>query len=221
MSRIRRRLSSLAAIGLAVAGIAPTRALASNDADSADGTVFIRLVGNVRILRGEDSRVRRELLLGLADVPVATGSGFIVSPDGWIITNLHVVSGGTRVATIAGEKVEITVDVQRIEVLVPGSPDDPSPRHFQASVSASDPDLDLAVLYVSGQNLPHVPLGDSDAITSGEPVRAIGYPFGEELEIAKPAAAPDSLPAATVSPGTDTGVECAGQITTCACARRR
>jgi S1-C subfamily serine protease len=73
---------------------------------------------------------------------------------------------------------------------------------FLASVTASDADLDLAILYVSGQNLPYVSLGDSDAIASGDPVRALGYPFGEQVEIGLGSrAGADVTPGITVSPG--------------------
>jgi S1-C subfamily serine protease len=193
--RVARVIAGTLAAMVTAAWVRPARA------EPVDGTVFIRLIGNIQVLRGDDARLRREVLLGLSDVPVASGSGFIVSPDGWIITNLHVLSGERRVALIAGEKVEITVDVQRIEVVLPGSARDPAPRAYQASLTASDADLDLAVLYVSGQELPYVPLGDSDAIASGAPVRAIGYPLAEALELAKLDAGLTPVPDPTVSPG--------------------
>lgn len=193
---MRRRV--LVALVVLVLGAAPRPSLAAGD--PADGTVFIRVIGTVRALRGDDPRMRRELLQGRSDVPIATGSGFIVSPDGWIVTNLHVVSGKKRIVLIDGEKVEIAVEVQRLEVVVPGGRGEPV--LLTASVTASDADLDLAILYVSGQNLPYVALGDSDAIVAGDPVRALGYPFGQQVETALDLrAGSDVTPEITVSPG--------------------
>lgn len=176
-------------------------ALAGEQAQEPDaGTVFIRLIGNVQVRRGDDPRLRREVLANLSDVPVATGSGFVISPDGWIVTNRHVVTGESRVVEIDGEKVEITVDVARIEVVFPGNGRDREPRHYEAAITASDEDLDLAILYVSGHDLPYVPLGDSDAAVAGDAVRALGFPFGEALEIGKPEGA-RRVPGLSVSPG--------------------
>lgn len=101
------------------------------------GPAFIRLVGDAHAVRGDHPRLRHEVLLDLSDVPLATGSGFIVSPDGLAVTSLHVVTGETRVVAIRGQKVEVTIDVRRIEVLVSGHARDPAPRRYDASVAAS------------------------------------------------------------------------------------
>ena len=85
------------------------------------------------------------------------GSGFIVRPDGYIVTNNHVVDGAT----------DITVKLS-------GS------RHFTAKVVGRDPKTDLALLKIDAQNLPIVTFGDSDKLQVGEPVMAIGNPFGLE-----------------------------------------
>ncbi|RUM89844.1 MAG: serine protease [Thermodesulfatator sp.] len=83
------------------------------------------------------------------------GSGFIVTPDGYIYTNNHVVAGADRV----------------IVKLADG-------RTFKGKVVGKDPQSDVAVLKIDGKNLPTVPLGDSDKIQVGEWVIAIGNPFG-------------------------------------------
>ncbi|MBX6424059.1 DegQ family serine endoprotease [Thermosulfurimonas sp. F29] len=83
------------------------------------------------------------------------GSGFIVSPDGLIFTNNHVVEGADRV----------------IVKLADG-------RTFRGKVVGRDPQSDVAVLKIKGHDLPTVPLGDSDKIQVGEWVIAIGNPFG-------------------------------------------
>jgi len=85
------------------------------------------------------------------------GSGFIVSADGYILTNEHVISGA--------DKIEVTVAGQ----------DKPYP----ARKVGSDHDLDLAVLKIdAGGNLPTVPLGNSDSIRVGDWAVAIGNPYG-------------------------------------------
>lgn len=71
-----------------------------------------------------------------------------------------------------------------------------------ASVVASDPTLDLAVLFVSASNLPYIALGgDSDAVSAGLPVDALGYPFGREVEVGKVATASDLVPDVSATPG--------------------
>jgi hypothetical protein len=72
---------------------------------------------------------------------------------------------------------------------------------FPASVTASDPAQDLAVLYVGGSNFPYVALGDSDAIETGLAVDALGYPFGRDVEVAKVATAQEIVPDVSTTPG--------------------
>ena len=88
---------------------------------------------------------------------IGAGSGFIVTPDGMIITNRHVV---------ADEDAEYTV------VLSDGT-------QYSATVLARDPLNDLAVVKIDELNLPTVPFGDSDAVKLGSRVVAIGNALGE------------------------------------------
>jgi len=83
------------------------------------------------------------------------GSGVIVSKDGYILTNNHVVDGAD----------EVKVALQ-------------DGRHFTAKVIGRDPKTDVAVIKVSATDLPAVPLADSDKIEVGDVVLAIGNPFG-------------------------------------------
>ncbi len=83
------------------------------------------------------------------------GSGFLISPDGYIVTNDHV----------AGNAAEITV------TLTDG-------QRLKAELIGTDPVSDLCLLKVDGKNLPHVRLGDSDDIVIGEWAIALGNPFG-------------------------------------------
>ncbi len=85
------------------------------------------------------------------------GSGFIVSKDGTILTNNHVVQGA--------DKIIVTLN---------------DGRHFPAKRIGADPTFDLAVIRIEGKDLPVLPLGDSDKIQVGEWVVAIGNPFGLE-----------------------------------------
>ncbi|MEW5848622.1 MAG: Do family serine endopeptidase [Myxococcota bacterium] len=86
------------------------------------------------------------------------GTGFIIHPTGYIVTNAHVVE-----------------DAETIEVRLL---DDDVPR--KARVVGADPPTDLALLKIDGQNLPVLPLGDSDSLEVGDFVVAIGNPFGLE-----------------------------------------
>jgi serine protease Do len=88
---------------------------------------------------------------------IGGGSGFIVSPDGFVITCNHVVSDPTADYTV---------------ILDPK-------RKFKAEVLARDPLVDIAVLKIEGKNLPYLELGDSNEIELGEEVLAIGNPLGE------------------------------------------
>lgn len=90
------------------------------------------------------------------------GSGFIVSREGQILTNNHVVDGVDK----------ITVSLQL---------DDGSKKTYPAKIVGSDPTYDLAVIKIEPkENLPVLELGDSDAVEVGEFVVAIGNPFGFE-----------------------------------------
>ncbi|HEX2218497.1 MAG TPA: trypsin-like peptidase domain-containing protein [Gemmatimonadales bacterium] len=88
----------------------------------------------------------------------ASGSGFIVSRDGYILTNDHVVSGSDEVTVRLLDR-----------------------REFKAKVVGTDEATDLAVLKIEATNLSPAPLGDSDAARVGEWVLAVGNPLGENL----------------------------------------
>jgi S1-C subfamily serine protease len=169
-------------------------------ADPAAASVFIRVVGRLEVevdAVWEESTGR--------GVELGTGSGFVFTPYGHVLTNHHVVSSESAVERIGNLEVEKRLTVERIEVLVP--PEDPEgpPVALPASVEVSDPSLDLAVLSVTGATLPYLALGDSEAAAPGEDVRVYGFPFGRHVELGKEEA-PDLLPAVSVSRGTVSAV---------------
>jgi serine protease Do len=89
------------------------------------------------------------------------GSGVIVSPDGYILTNNHVVEEGD----------EILVRLQSDE-------EEGVTEGHKAKLVGNDPSTDVAVIKIEGKNLPTVKLGDSDRLNVGDWVVAVGNPFG-------------------------------------------
>jgi serine protease DegQ len=95
---------------------------------------------------------------GLPDEPergTSLGSGVIVSQDGYVLTNNHVIEGADEVAVVLGNG--------------------PATR---ARVVGADPETDLAILKIEGKSLRAITLGDSDRLQVGDVVLAIGNPFG-------------------------------------------
>ena len=85
---------------------------------------------------------------------MASGSGVLITPDGYIVTNNHVIENASQ-----------------IEVILPDK------RSFRAKLIGRDPSTDLALVKVEGSNLPIVELGNSDVVQVGEWVLAVGYPL--------------------------------------------
>jgi S1-C subfamily serine protease len=93
-------------------------------------------------------------------VPDATGSGFIVSPEGFVVTNSHVVNGA-----------------HEIEVNLPDG------TSFNAGLIGEDPSTDIAVIRIYGHNFPHAGFGNSKKLRVGQLVIAIGNPFGFQFTV--------------------------------------
>jgi serine protease Do len=85
---------------------------------------------------------------------MGSGSGFIMSPDGYILTNNHVVEGASRVTVVLTDK-----------------------REYDAEVIGRDPNTDIAVLKINDRNLPTVHIGNADELQIGDWVLALGYPL--------------------------------------------
>lgn len=91
------------------------------------------------------------------EVPRGVGSGFIISGDGFILTNAHVIEGADEVYVRLTDK-----------------------REFKAKIIGADRRTDVALVKIEGSNLPKLTIGDSSRIRVGEWVIAIGSPFGLE-----------------------------------------
>ena len=94
---------------------------------------------------------------GQTGIAEGSGTGFIISEDGYIVTNHHVIDGADSV-----------------EVLIPGQSE-----YVDAEIIGYDSKTDMAVLQVDASDLPYVEMGDSDLLEVGELAVAIGNPFGD------------------------------------------
>jgi serine protease Do len=90
------------------------------------------------------------------------GSGFIISADGYVLTNNHVIADADEIIVRLSDRSEL-----------------------KAKLVGTDPRTDVALLKIDGKNLPTVKLGDSDKLKVGEWVLAIGSPFGFDHSVTK------------------------------------
>ncbi|HEX6894448.1 MAG TPA: trypsin-like peptidase domain-containing protein, partial [Bryobacteraceae bacterium] len=90
------------------------------------------------------------------------GSGVIISPDGYIVTNNHVVQGAVDIRVTMSDK-----------------------RVFSAKLIGTDPLTDLAVIKISGKDFTSVPLGDSTKLHPGQSVLAFGNPYGYRFTVTR------------------------------------
>jgi serine protease Do len=99
-----------------------------------------------------------------------TGSGFVIDPNGYIITNAHVVRGARRIRVALGVPADIGTPPKSIVK--------PQGRLLDARLVGTDSETDLAVLKINETKLPVLPLADSDDLHQGQIVFAFGSPFG-------------------------------------------
>ena len=90
----------------------------------------------------------------------ASGSGVIISEDGYIVTNNHVVNGATEITVTLNDR-----------------------KNFKAKVMGTDPNTDLALIKIDTKNLPVMPIGNSDDAKLGQWVLAIGYPLNLDVTV--------------------------------------
>ena len=124
---------------------------------SVKAVVFVKVVKRSEQPQGPSSLF--EYFFGFGNsIPreqVGTGSGVIISEDGFIVTNNHVVAGATEIEVTVGDN-----------------------KTFKADIVGTDPATDVALLKVDAKGLPTIPMGDSDELRLGEWVLAIGSPYG-------------------------------------------
>src|SRR5690606_16081187 len=148
----------VARVGPAVVNIEATSD-GSSDADSLSG-----MPGNDEVPEIFRRFFGPGIMPGMPDMPrgmprrgqgVSMGSGFIISADGYVLTNLHVIDGADKVAVKLSDS-----------------------REFTAKVVGSDEKSDIALLKIEARDLPTLRIGDSKDLKPGQWVVAIGSPFG-------------------------------------------
>ena len=95
-------------------------------------------------------------IFGQVSRTASSGSGFIISADGYVVSNYHVIEGAQKLTVITGDGTE-----------------------YDAAIVGYDESNDVSLLKIQGENLPYVTLGSSDALVVGDQVYAIGNPLGE------------------------------------------
>ena len=164
MKRVFRRLSNE---GVQARGVRASNAVSASDDDLLDA--YSRAViqaaekvspSVVNIDVRKNPVEKQKANLRLPEEMRGNGSGFIFTPDGFILTNSHVVHQATR--------IEVTLS---------------DGRRFQADLVGDDPDTDLAVVRINGTQLVAAPLGDSEKIRVGQLVIAIGNPYGFQYTV--------------------------------------
>ncbi|MBC7956875.1 MAG: Do family serine endopeptidase [Cytophagales bacterium] len=171
----RRAFQRFAAVLAAAAALSLAAALApqASHAQMRDLPDFADLVERVgpavvnirtteRATEGPRSPFRRRApaLQGADEVPRGEGSGFILSADGYVMTNAHVIEGATEVYVTLTDK-----------------------REFKAKVVGADERTDVALVKIDATGLPVLRIGDVNRLRVGEWVVAIGSPFGLENSV--------------------------------------
>lgn len=137
-----------------------SRAVAGAVRKVGPATVAIR---TQKVVEGPDGRRRLKT--------AGTGSGFFFTPDGFLLTNSHVIAGAN------------VVTVRLPAASSGGGSEDVLPRDLTASVVGDDPDTDLAVLRVEGGPYPYVEFADEKKMVVGQLAIAIGNPLGFQATV--------------------------------------
>ena len=137
--------------------VIPTANLASfSDAAEAavQTVVYVKVVKRAKVARPSSLF---DMLFGFAEIPqeqVGLGSGVIIRPDGYIVTNNHVINGA--------DAIEVTLENDKV---------------YTATLVGTDPATDIALLKIDAEDLPCIAMGDSDQLRLGDWVLAIGSPY--------------------------------------------
>ncbi len=107
---------------------------------------------------GINTKVQQQTIFGTSALASGSGSGIILSADGYIVTNNHVIEGANEITVILSDGTE-----------------------YSAILIGADARTDLAVIKIEGENFPTAILGNSSALQVGELAVAIGNPLGNEL----------------------------------------
>lgn len=121
---------------------------------SVQTVVYVKVVKRAKNIRPNSVL---DLLFGFVSTPqdqVGMGSGVIIRPDGYIVTNNHVINGA--------DEIQVTLENNTV---------------FKAELVGTDPATDIALLKINAADLPSISLGDSDNLRLGEWVLAIGSPY--------------------------------------------
>jgi serine protease Do len=135
----------------AVANISSTQIIRRQNSPYYNDPFFNLFFGDPRDIQGSRGRASTSL-----------GSGVIISADGYILTNNHVVTGEQRRVSLADIDISVSLSDK---------------REMPAQVVGVDPDTDLALVKINARNLPTMPWGDSARLKVAEWVLAIGNPF--------------------------------------------
>jgi len=170
---VRRALAALAALAFAPSASAQPAARRPGEALEALSGAFEQIAEHVApaVVQVFTSGVgmsgdRQSALLTRQE---GTASGVIVDPDGYIVTNAHVVSGARRIQVQLAERSEPASRLVAVR---------PQGVKLDAEVVGVDSVTDLALLKVAGKNLKTLSLGDSDRVKQGQVVLAFGSPLG-------------------------------------------
>ena len=127
----------------------------SDAAEAAVQTVvYVKVVKRAKVSRPSSLF---DMLFGFAEIPqeqVGLGSGVIIRPDGYIVTNNHVINGA--------DAIEVTLENDKV---------------YPATLVGTDPATDIALLKIDAEDLPCIDMGDSDQLRLGDWVLAIGSPY--------------------------------------------
>lgn len=137
----------------AMQGTGASSTTAGSESSLTLGQVYAQ---NVQAVVAISNQGQTTNIFGQVSQTASSGSGFIISADGYVVSNYHVVEGATKLSVITWDGQE-----------------------YAAELIGYDASNDLAVLKIEGNEFPFVKLGSSDALVVGDQVAAIGNPLGE------------------------------------------